>query len=109
MFHILDKFQFGKTFLGLLLFSGVANCGFFRWYDPSMCARSKIIILGLFKRIRDLELRSWETNGFEGNDRSYTFVSAAVVNEEVSFEGGIRRNWFCVICREKTIRKYITL
>lgn len=27
------------------------NCGFFEWFDPPMCARSKKIIPGLLKRI----------------------------------------------------------
>ncbi|KAK1588074.1 hypothetical protein Q3G72_019605 [Acer saccharum] len=70
------------------------NCGFFKWYDPPMCARSKVIIPGLPRRIRDLEMRSLETNGFEGPDTS---VSPVVANEEVSSKGAMRRILCCVM------------
>ncbi|TXG59939.1 hypothetical protein EZV62_014512 [Acer yangbiense] len=86
----------GRRFWGFYNFRKDVNCGFFRWYDPLMCARSKIIIPELLRRIQDLEMRSWETNGFEGNDKSYTFIYAAVVNEEVSSRGGMRRNWYSI-------------
>ena len=33
------------------------GCGFFRWIDPPMCARSKAIIPGLLRRIREMERR----------------------------------------------------
>ena len=33
------------------------GCGFFRWIDPPMCARSKTIIPGLLRKIRELERR----------------------------------------------------
>ncbi len=33
------------------------GCGFFRWYDPPMCARLKKVIPGLLRRIRELEAR----------------------------------------------------
>ena len=59
-----------------------------------MCARSKVIIPGLLRRIRELEMRSLESNGFEGPD---TFVSPVVVNEEVSSRGAMRRILWCVV------------
>ena len=31
------------------------GCGFFRWYDPPICPRSKIIIPGLVRKIHELE------------------------------------------------------
>ncbi|KAK1577200.1 hypothetical protein Q3G72_019744 [Acer saccharum] len=72
----------GRRLWGCSRFWGDANCGFFRWYDSPMCARSKIIIHGLLRRIQELEIGLSETNGFEGNDRSYTHVSTIVVDEE---------------------------
>ncbi|KAK1567840.1 hypothetical protein Q3G72_017339 [Acer saccharum] len=60
--------------------------------DPPMCAKSKVIILGLLRRIRDLEMRSLETNSFEGPDTS---VSPVVANEDVSSKGAIRRILWC--------------
>ncbi|KAK1581344.1 hypothetical protein Q3G72_005149 [Acer saccharum] len=62
------------------------------WSDPPMCARSKVIIPRLLRRIRDLEMRSLETNSFEGPDTS---VSPVVANEEVSSRGAMRRILWC--------------
>ncbi|KAK3229136.1 hypothetical protein Dsin_001017 [Dipteronia sinensis] len=102
----------GRHFWGFYNYRGYGNCRFFRWSDPPMCARLKVIIPGLLRRIRDFGMRSWETNGFEGNDTS---VSPVVGNEEVSSRGGMRRNEKelvlscgcsskdCVICREKLL------
>ena len=33
------------------------GCGFFHWYDPPMNARSRKVIPGLLRRIRQLEAR----------------------------------------------------
>ncbi|KAK3206901.1 hypothetical protein Dsin_020947 [Dipteronia sinensis] len=83
-----------RRFWGCSNFRGDSNCGFFRWYGPPMCARSKLIIPGLLRRIRELEMGSSETNVLEANDKSYASVFAVVINEEVSYAGGLRRNWF---------------
>ncbi|KAK4838837.1 hypothetical protein QYF36_016842 [Acer negundo] len=73
----------GRCFWGCYNYrQGYGNCGFFRWYDPPMCAMSKVIIHGLLRRILDVEMRSLETNGIEGNN---TFVSPIVANEEGQF------------------------
>ncbi len=57
------------------------KCGFFRWYDPPICARSKMVIPGLLRRIEELQMRLGENNGFEGIERNSTLDSAM---EEVS-------------------------
>ncbi|KAM7459313.1 hypothetical protein LguiA_036307 [Lonicera macranthoides] len=31
------------------------DCGFFRWVDPSMCERSRVVIPGLLRRINTIE------------------------------------------------------
>ncbi|KAK2648583.1 hypothetical protein Ddye_016072, partial [Dipteronia dyeriana] len=46
-----------RHFFGCSKFQGDDNCCFFRWYDPSICTRSKKIILGLLRRISELEMR----------------------------------------------------
>ncbi|KAK2657103.1 hypothetical protein Ddye_010155 [Dipteronia dyeriana] len=67
------------------------------WSDPPMRARSKVTIPGLLRRIRDLEMRSLESNGFEGVEGNNTSVAPVVSNEEVNCRGQIRRNWLCVV------------
>ncbi|KAK3189158.1 hypothetical protein Dsin_028719 [Dipteronia sinensis] len=84
----------GRRFWSCYNYREYGNCGFFRWSDPSICARSKVIIPGLLRRTRDLEMRLLEINGFEGNDTS---VSPNFANEELSSRGAMRRNWFCVV------------
>lgn len=34
---------------------GGRECNYFTWFDPPMCARSKMIIPGLLRKISDLE------------------------------------------------------
>ena len=67
------------------------KCGFFNWYDPPICARSKKIIPGLLRRIRELETKMGEENGFEGIGTSSTYVSTDGVDEEVSSAGKRRK------------------
>ncbi|KAK2635806.1 hypothetical protein Ddye_030598 [Dipteronia dyeriana] len=74
----------GGRFWGCYNYRGYGNCGFFRWSDPPMCARSKVIIPGLLRRIQDLEMRSLKTNGFEGVEGNDTSVAPVVSNEEVN-------------------------
>ncbi|KAK4841969.1 hypothetical protein QYF36_013415 [Acer negundo] len=88
------NFNPGKCFWGCYNYRGYRNCGFFRWSDPPMCARSKVIIPGSLRRIRDLEMGSLETNGFEGPDTS---VSPVVANKKVSSRGAMRKILCCVV------------
>ena len=55
------------------------GCGFFRWYDPPICARSKKVIPGLLRRIRDLESRVEDGMNSELNGFSYSGVSSGRV------------------------------
>ncbi|PON67760.1 hypothetical protein TorRG33x02_263550 [Trema orientale] len=49
------------------------GCGFFYWVDPEMCERSKRVIPGLLRRIRDLEAEeSSFDEGEVGARQSYT-------------------------------------
>ncbi|KAK2640548.1 hypothetical protein Ddye_028343 [Dipteronia dyeriana] len=82
--------------VAIIIGYGYGNCGFFRWSDHPICVRSKVIIPGLLRRIQDLEMRSLETNGFEGVEGNNTYVSPVVGIEEVSYRGGMRRDWFYV-------------
>lgn len=36
-----------------------SNCGYFRWFDPPMCVRSKDIIPGLLRRLSKAERKNW--------------------------------------------------
>ncbi|KAK2641010.1 hypothetical protein Ddye_022773 [Dipteronia dyeriana] len=71
----------------------IFRCRFFSWYDPPICARSKKNILELLRRIRDLEMRLGEENGFEGIGTSSTCVRTVVatVDDEVSSARKIRK------------------
>ncbi|KAL5577050.1 hypothetical protein UlMin_018749 [Ulmus minor] len=86
----------GRRFLGCPNFRGEVKCGFFRWYDPPICARSKMVIPGLLRRIQELEMRLRENNGFEGIGRNSTLDSA--MEEVNSTNRGNQesrgRNWF---------------
>ncbi|KAK2656204.1 hypothetical protein Ddye_009256 [Dipteronia dyeriana] len=75
------------------IFQGDVRCRFFSWYDPPICARSKKMIPRLLRRIRELEMRLGEENGFEGIGTSSTYVSTvgATVDDEVSSAGKIRK------------------
>ncbi|KAK3206725.1 hypothetical protein Dsin_020771 [Dipteronia sinensis] len=92
--HMWGVFYFSPLYLGVDIQTVSILFDLGRWTDPPTCARLKVIIHGLLRRIRDLEMRSLETNGCEGNDTS---VCPVVANEEVSYRGGMRRNWFCVV------------
>ena len=46
-----------RRFWGCTNYRGDLNCGFFRWFDPPICARSKQIIPRLLRRLRELEMR----------------------------------------------------
>ena len=56
------------------------DCRFFRWHDPPICVRSRQIILGLLRRIRELEMSIGESNDFEG------------IHEDVSYAATMGRN-----------------
>ncbi|KAG8381382.1 hypothetical protein BUALT_Bualt06G0116400 [Buddleja alternifolia] len=43
----------GRRFYGCIL--GRSGCTFFDWYDPPMCARAKVLIPGLQRKINGLE------------------------------------------------------
>ncbi|KAG8385820.1 hypothetical protein BUALT_Bualt03G0085000 [Buddleja alternifolia] len=43
----------GRRFYGCIL--GRSGCTFFDWYDPPMCARAKVLIPGLLRKINGLE------------------------------------------------------
>ncbi|XP_017245521.1 uncharacterized protein LOC108217189 [Daucus carota subsp. sativus] len=47
----------GRRFWGCMRFKDNRSnaCNFHQWFDPPMCARSKAIIPGLLRRIRNLE------------------------------------------------------
>ncbi|KAK1561157.1 hypothetical protein Q3G72_035038 [Acer saccharum] len=75
----------GRRLFGCSKFQDDDNCGFFRWYDPPICARSKKIISALLRRISELEMRLGEDNRFEVS-------SAVIVDEEVSSAAGLIRN-----------------
>ena len=66
-----------------------------------MCAWSKKIIPGLLRRIRELEMRLEENNGFHGIDTTQTTledeeVSSAAAGVRIN-PGNRRRNWFIVL------------
>ncbi|KAK0571541.1 hypothetical protein LWI29_017747 [Acer saccharum] len=78
----------GRRFFGCSKNRGDGHCGFFRWYDPPICARAKKIVPGLLRRISELEMRLGEENGFEDIDTSYT--TAVIVDQEASSAAVIR-------------------
>ncbi|CAL8120013.1 unnamed protein product [Prunus armeniaca] len=45
----------GTRFWGCIDYEIIRGCSFFEWYDPRVCERSKIVICGLFKRLKKQE------------------------------------------------------
>ncbi|KAK1577581.1 hypothetical protein Q3G72_022964 [Acer saccharum] len=88
----------GRRFWGCANYRGDLNCGFFRWFDPPICARSKQIIPGLLRRLRELEMRLGERDGLRDGLQG--------IDEESSSAAGFRgdphidsrkRNWCSVL------------
>ncbi|XVF67889.1 hypothetical protein PTKIN_Ptkin10aG0158300 [Pterospermum kingtungense] len=46
-----------RRFLGCKSYGSPSACGFFRWYDPPMTERARIMIVGLLKKVRSLDSR----------------------------------------------------
>ncbi|KAL0360354.1 UNVERIFIED_CONTAM: hypothetical protein Sradi_3719900 [Sesamum radiatum] len=60
---------------------GRGNCAFFAWEDPPICARSKLIIPGLLRKINALEDKV--VNLQKKTHCSSLFVSSFLVNDFV--------------------------
>ncbi|KAL3501623.1 hypothetical protein ACH5RR_036075 [Cinchona calisaya] len=44
-----------RRFLSCPLWQSGRGCGFFEWYDPVMCKRSRVIIPGLLRKLNEKE------------------------------------------------------
>ncbi|KAL0398485.1 UNVERIFIED_CONTAM: hypothetical protein Sradi_2191800 [Sesamum radiatum] len=64
---------------------GRGNCAFFAWEDPPICARSKLIIPGLLRKINALEDKV--ANLQKKTHCSSLFVSSFLVNDFVYVVG----------------------
>ena len=71
------------------------GCGFFGWYYSPMCARSKKMILGLLRRIYELELRVEYEMLEDGN-----FSESAVSSTRLGNRGKMKETvcWFFLVC-----------
>ncbi|KAK4853247.1 hypothetical protein QYF36_005914 [Acer negundo] len=56
-----------KQFWGCTNYRGDLKSRYFRWFDPLICARSKQIIHGLLRRLRELEMRLGKRLVFKSN------------------------------------------
>ena len=76
------------------------GCGFFRWYDSSMCARSKKAIPSLLRRIHELESRvedeMLEVDNFSESSVSSTRLREDEVRSRLVNSGKMKENvcWF---------------
>ncbi|PON81074.1 hypothetical protein TorRG33x02_231050 [Trema orientale] len=78
----------GRRFKSCRKLRAYGGCGFFYSVDPEMCERSKRVIPGLLRRIRDLEAeKSSFDEGEVGARQSYTTACDS---------SGIRRELSCV-------------
>ena len=88
----------GRRFWGCTNYRGDLNCGFFRWLDPPICARSKQIIPGLLRRLRELDMRLWERDGLRDGFQSIDEEGSSTVGFRGSSHiDSRRRNWCSVL------------
>ena len=71
------------------------GCGFFCWYDPPICERSKKVIPGLLRRIRELESRVEDGMHSEVNGFSDSVVSRekVLVEDEENSRLSVDKRW----------------
>ena len=64
-------------FLNVDLFQNVGACNYFMWFDPPMGEQGRIVIVGLLRRIKELEVEK-ERAKSKINYKQFMFIGIVI-------------------------------